>query len=491
MASPYPVAAILGSLVFVMRHERGVAEHQQSLLRMLRSSLDGRGLVVEADSTGIRLDGQPIPADAPGASLLGEQLLLHEIQGVVFPADIDDSDILRFTAVVSSFPGTYPGYADVITALGATAQRIQLSRAAGEFETFTTGTYTVPGVVETVDETIPGLLQFQSTELDPESAAAAEAMDPPERGVVPASRQGMDALLVQCREAIDRQDWDALLDAAVQVVESEDDTAGLAGSLHRIEFKRLMTRRALGMIARLAHGDRKQEAVTVLRRFGIDGTEVLMNLLVEASSISDRRGFYSALVQMNEGTTVIIQHLTHPQWYVVRNAADLCGELALAESVPVLAKQTRHPDERVRKAVAEALGKISTPVAMETLAKMLSDPAAAVRLQAVAHLRGRRVRGMTGPISELLQREEDPAVLHEALLALGRIGSPEAIVLLRDWAAAAGGFLRKRSMPARLTAIQALGLAGPPAVGALSTLQRDGTREIRDAATATIQAMNR
>ena len=218
---------------------------------------------------------------------------------------------------------------------------------------------------------------------------------------------------------------------------------------------------------------------------------VLMDLLVEATNIGDRRGFYSALVQMNEGTSVIVQHLTHPQWYVVRNAADLCGELALAEAIPALARQTRHPDERVRKAVAEALGKIATPVAMETLAKMLSDPAPAVRLQAVAHLRGRRVRGMTGPIGELLQREEDTTVQHEALLALGRIGSPEAITLLAEWASAGGGLLRKRAMPARLTAVQALALAGPAAVGALTTLQKDAAKEIREAAAATMQAMSR
>ncbi len=276
------------------------------------------------------------------------------------------------------------------------------------------------------------------------------------------------------------------------MVEGENDAAtGLAGSLHRIEFKRLMSRRVLGMIARLAHGDRKQEAITVLRRFGTEGTEVLMDLLVEAPNIGERRGFYSALVQMNEGTSVIVQHLTHPQWYVVRNAADLCGELALAEAVPALARQTRHPDERVRKAVAEALGKISTPVAMETLARMLADSAPQVRLQAVAHLRGRRVRGMTGPIGELLQREEDAAVQHEALLALGRIGSPEAIVLLTDWASDGGGLLRRKSMAGRLTAVQSLALAGPSAAGALTTLQRDSTKEIREAATAAMQALNR
>lgn len=492
MASPYPIVAVLGSLVFVMRHERGAPEHQQSLLRLYRAALDGSELAVEAAPNGLRLGGETVPLDAPGASLFCEQLLLHEIRTALLPADISDADLLRFAAVLSAFPGTYPAYADVIAALGPTAEHIQLTQASGDFEVFSTGSYRTSTVDQALGVTPSGPHQFQPMELNPDAAGGTEAADSPTGGVVPDSRPGMETLIIQCRDAIDQQDWGGLLEAAVQVVEGENDIAsGLAGSLHRIEFKRLMSRRVLGMIARLAHGERKQEAITVLRRFGVEGTEVLMDLLVEATNIGDRRGFYSALVQMNEGTSVIVQHLTHPQWYVVRNAADLCGELALAEAAPALSRQTRHQDERVRKAVAEALGKIATPGAMETLAKMLSDPAPAVRLQAVAHLRGRRVRGMTGPIGELLQREEDPAVQHEALLALGRIGSPEAITLLTEWASASGSLLRRRAMPARLTAVQALALAGPAAANALSTLQRDPAKEIREAAVATMQAMSR
>lgn len=492
MASPYPLAAVLGALVFVMRHERGAPEHQKALLRMFRAMATDGDLVVEAAPGGLRLGGETAPLDAPGAALFCEQLLLHEIKAAVIPAEIADADLLRFAGVLSAFPGTYPAYEDVVAALGPTAERLQLTRATGDFEVFSTGTHRTHPLIESLGETSSGPHQFQAMELDPGAAGGTESVVAPIGGIAPGTRPEMDALLIQCRDAIDRQDWEALLESAVQVVEGENDiSAGLAGSLHRIEFKRLMSRRTLGMIARLAHGDRKQEAITVLRRFGIEGTEVLMDLLVEAPNIGERRGFYSALVQMNEGTSVIVQHLTHPQWYVVRNAADLCGELALSEAVPALARQTRHPDERVRKAVAEALGKISTPVAMETLAKMLSDPAPAVRLQAVAHLRGRRVRGMTGPIGELLQREDDAAVQHEALLALGRIGSPEAIELLTEWASAGGGLLRRRPMAARLTAVQALALAGPAAVGALSLLQRDTVKKIREAATASMEAMSR
>jgi hypothetical protein len=491
MMSPYPVVALLGALVFVMRHERGAPEHQGALLRLFRLALEGRGLRIEATTDRLLLDDQAVPLDAPGAALFCEQMLLHEIRTAVMPSDIPDADLLRFAAVLGGFPGTYTTYDDVLMALGPAAERIELSRVAAGFEVFGLEADRPHALIEPDAGPAEGLQKFQSTELDPDAAGSTESVEAPSGGVLPKSRPGMSQLLLQCREAVDRQDWEALLDASVQIVEGEnDDSAGLAGSLHRNEFKRLMSRRNLGMIARLAHGERNQEAITVLRRFGTEGTEVLMELLVEAQNIGERRGFYTALVQMNEGTGVIVQHLTHPQWYVVRNAADLCGELALSEAIPALAKQARHPDERVRKAVAEALGKIATPVAMESLARLLSDSSQAVRLQAVAHLRGRRVKGIVAPIGQLLQREEDTAVQQEALLALGRIGSPEAIVLLQEWAAG-GGLLRRRGLPTRLTAIRGLALAGPAAVDALSLLQRDTTAEVRDAAAAALSVMPR
>lgn len=488
MMSPYPFVALLGSLVFVLRHERGAPQHQHALLNMLRSALDGHGLRIEATTEALRVDDQAVPLDAPSCALVCEQMLILEIRTALIPTDVSEEDLLQFATVLGSFPGTYPTFDAVVAALGPTGKRIELSRVSEGFEIYGLDAARPHALIEQDDG---GLQKFSSTELDPAAALVSDSADSPIGGVQPSIRPGMSQLLLKCREAMDREDWEAALDAAVQIVEGEnEDPAGLAGSLHRIEFKRLMTRQSLAMIARMAHGERKQEAITVLRRFGSEGTEILMDMLVEAASISERRGFYSALVQMNEGTTVIVQHLTHPQWYVVRNAADLCGELSLSEAIPALARQTGHSDERVRKAVAEALGKIGTPVAIETLAGMLADPAQAVRLQAVAHLRGRRVRGMIRPIGELLLREEDAAVQQEALLALGRIGSLEAVALLRDWASG-GGLLRRRSMSIRLTAVRGLALAGPIAVDALSSLQRDSSAEIREAAAAAITALQR
>lgn len=492
MSSPYPLAALLGAFVYVMRHERHAPDHQRALLRLMRLALGERPVRLEAEGDALRVDGTPIALDTPGASLVAGQLQLHEIGTLTLAPDISDEDLLRLGGVLAAFPGTYGSFADAEAALGSTAARIGLTRVSTEFQvlggagTDAAGSLTGDGGQE------DSLHRFHGTELDPTRAGAADLIDAPTGGSQPDERPSVDSLLRQGWEAVDRQDWNSLLDAAVQIVDAENEGSfNLAGGIHRIEFKRLMSRRHLGMIARLTHGDRKQEAVTVLRRFGLDAAEVLMELLVESLNLSERRGYYSALIQMNEGTTVIIEHLNHPQWYVVRNAADLCGELALPDAVGALARQIRHPDERVRKSVAEALGKISTPSAIEALARMLGDGSPAVRVQTVAHLNGRRVRGMTHPISDLLHREEDGSVQHEALLALGRIGSPEAIAVLGDWAASGSRAFRNRPVPSRITAIKALGLAGPAAMDALGQLERDPAHDIRQAATQALETLRR
>ncbi|PYP41450.1 MAG: hypothetical protein DMD43_06535 [Gemmatimonadetes bacterium] len=214
-----------------------------------------------------------------------------------------------------------------------------------------------------------------------------------------------------------------------------------------------------------------------------------MDLLVEAMSMGERRGYYSALTQMSEGTNAIIYHLDHQQWYVVRNAAELCGEMELAESVPGLARQINHRDERVRKAVAQALAKIATPKAAEPLRKLLDDPKTGVRLQALGAMTGRRARHMIPVITDLLKKEEVAEVQQEALLALGRIGSADAVTILKEWAAPGGRLLKRRPVPTRLAAIQALGMTGPGAIEALNALAKDEVAEVREAATIALHAL--
>jgi hypothetical protein len=499
MPSPYPTTALLGALLYIMRHEPESREHREALLAALRVEMGARGLRIEAEPEALRLDGIDVPLDAPGATLVSEQLRLHGVRQVDLPAGLGDLDLLRLTAVLSAFGGTYVTFEDLLVALGPAGRNITLTRGEEGLDIFRPEPWRPRSMTETVETEGVGLSlpetkgrdplfeRYQDVSIEDANTRAAERAA---SANLPPERVTLDGLLRLGKDAIEKEDWNALLGVALQMVEAEAEAPSqLVSGTFRIELKRLLSRKHLVMIARLAHGERKQEVIALLRRFGGDATEILMDLLVEAMSMGERRGYYSALTQMSEGTNAIIFHLDHPQWYVVRNAAELCGEMELAEAVPALARQIAHRDERVRKAVAQALAKIGTPKAAEPLRKLLDDPKAAVRLQALGAMSGRRARHMIPLIAEMLKQEETVEVQNEALQALGRIGSTEAVTLLKDWAAPGGRLLKRRPVATRISAIQALGMTGRPGAEALSALTRDDVAEVRAAATSALQAI--
>lgn len=503
MSSPYPVSALFGTLLFMVRHQPNEAADHAALIDAIRAAHGPGDILMEVEAEALRIDGEQVMLDSPGATMVFEQMYLHGLRSVRIPDTAPGSDLLRFATVIAAFPGAYDSYAEVIEGLGPTAKRLVLTQGANDFQVFRAMPWRPRGVYGTVGEDDPTRLdvpiirgedssayqQFQEIGLDPNAAREVEP-DAPSGGAAARSRQPLEILLKRGREAIEAEDWGTLLEVALLIAEAESEAPSeLVGSTYRIELKRLMTRKHLAMIARFLQGERKQEAITLLRRFGADSTEILMDLLIQAVSIGERRGYYSAIIQMNDGADAVVEHLGHQQWYVVRNAADLCGEMGLATAVPDLAHQAGHPDERVRKAVAEALGKIGTMQAMDPLRRLMADPAPSVRLKAVAHLGGRQSRGMPPALSELLKTEVNPDVQYEALLALGRIGTPEAIASLREWAQPGGKLLGRKSPAVRLAAVKGLSLAGPAAIDVLGSLQRDESPDIRAAATAALNAL--
>jgi hypothetical protein len=500
MPSPYPVTAAFASLIFVMRHLPQSAADHQALAGAVLHALEGAPFDLDAEPETLRVTGEPVLLDAPGATSVNEQMLLHGLRRISAGPEVEAGQLIRLASVLAAFAGTYSSFDELSKALGPAVGAFHLERGLNEFEVFRAMPFrprAIDGREREGAMPIPGIQRDEASEferiegvsLDPDAAGEVDPQVALDSGLPSQPRPSLEVLLRRGREAIAHEDWSALLETALQIVEAEAEApSDLAGSTYRIELKRLMSRKHLSAIARLAHGERKQETVALLRRFGADSTEILMDLLIEALSMGERRGYYSALTQMSEGSEAIVGHLGHSQWYVVRNAADLCGEMRIAEAVPELAKQARHPDERVRKSIAEALGKISTTAAVEPLRQLLSDTSEAVRLQAVAHLSGRGARSLTPAIGELLKAEPNVEVQYEGLRALGRIGTPDAILLLREATSPGGKVLGRRSVQFRLNAIRALGTVGPSAQDALMALSKDEVPEVRAAAAEALAA---
>src|SRR2546423_651207 len=262
---------------------------------------------------------------------------------------------------------------------------------------------------------------------------------------------------------------------------------------YTIALRRIYTKPVLEGLSRLlAAPKHRAAAVAALQRGGAAGVEVLMDVLAAAPTVGERRAVFDALKHMTEGTDQLVHMLEHSQWVVVRNVAELIGELGMDDAVPALGKCLDHADERVRKGVGLGVAQIGTRGAAEPLRRALRDRSQEVRMQVAVGIGGRKSSALAMPLVVAMEEEKDEAVGRELIVALGRVWRPEAVQALIKWAQPTRRVFARRPSELRVAAVEALRLAGTPAaLGTLEGLSDDGDREVRDAAARAVTELKR
>jgi HEAT repeat protein len=248
-----------------------------------------------------------------------------------------------------------------------------------------------------------------------------------------------------------------------------------------VQYRRLSTPGILKGLAELLpyERDARDTLLGFFRRVGDPAADLLVDLLTAAESSTERRAYRDAIVQCPAAGLPLMHQLRHPEWYVVRNAAELLGEMNLVDADVALIATLEHPDARVRQAATLALIRLGTPKAVHTIVRALDDPESSVRLKAVRGLASldnpRAVPGLLAALD--VEKEED---LQQAILgALGKQGTPPAVERLAREARPGGLLRRKRPQAVRLAAVAALGEAATEeARAALRSLEKDGDREV-------------
>src|SRR5207247_1653758 len=114
------------------------------------------------------------------------------------------------------------------------------------------------------------------------------------------------------------------------------------------------------------------------------------------------------------------------------------------------------------------------------------------RMQVAVGIGGRKASALAMPLVVAMEEEKDEAVVRELILALGRIGSPDAVQALIKWAQPTGRFFGRKPSELRVAAVEALRLAATPAaLGTLEGLSDDGDREVREAASRGVAELKR
>ncbi|HSR15398.1 MAG TPA: HEAT repeat domain-containing protein [Gemmatimonadales bacterium] len=492
MSSPSAIAANLACLLYLARHQPEDHPQLEEAVRVFLQSLAGQSLTVDATLEWLTINRARMPSSAPGVRDLNEQLLVHGVNRLVLPASPDPAGVLTLARTLSAYPGVFAGWDDMLASLGPTP----VATLTPHGNDLTVVHLDEPARLEDSGEFLvleargDFPLDDEGLILPPiEDFPAVAPRVEPHRPPMPRKEDPsvLQQLLDRGHSSVDAGDYVALLEVAEDFLNAADRAVSEAASrMYQLELRRLLTRKHFAQFAKLAAiGKHRELATSVLRRLGSEATEVLMELLVETEAMAERRGYYSALTRMEAGADIIVHHLDHPTWYVVRNAAELCGEMRLKRSVPPLGRQVNHPDERVRKSVATALHRIGTREATEPLFRMLRDPSPAIRTLVLGHLSGPQARPLAMPLATLLETEEHPDVLRELLKALGRMGSPDALLALRR---VAQGDVRRLGRRERLIAVEALGDCGEPAATLLRGLAGDADPDVAAAASRALDS---
>lgn len=162
--------------------------------------------------------------------------------------------------------------------------------------------------------------------------------------------------------------------------------------------------------------------------------ESLLGGLAEEEDWEIRKPFLGFLsARKKAALPALVQRLSDPSWYLVRNILLILGEIADPSTVASVAPALRHAEPRVRRDAAAALGKIGGPRAFALLKDCLSDPEThEVALRSLASIDRRRT---IGAFLEMTERVDlfgrGRQRLKEAIATLGALGGNESVPRLR------------------------------------------------------------
>jgi HEAT repeat protein len=515
MRDEFKFAVLLGRLIELLRATPDTTPDHRSALHALVDISAQRSATVLLRGGTMLVEGIEIPDDTPFLAPLRERMSAHglaRIQLAHGASAVDLVQLLRLLAgqAASVSPGRH--VEEQLRSAGATT----VSVVSAELESTAGGR---AGRVTDALESSEPVERVVTTEQIARDRAATE----PGLHVVPAARGAafeemarqqraqantlvaavsrlrdesdpqsllskLDAVQAGIGKALAGNELNQAFEAILRLIRQETEQATPeAQRAYGIALRRiLLTDTLRKFIPYVCDEVYHEDIVLMMRRAGTQGTKMLLDSLVDAPSQAERRAYLRALRQIEEGADVVASLLSHHQWYVVRNAADLIGELRITEAVAALGRVVAHQDARVRRSVGLALARIGTPDTAIHLRKVITDPDRDVRLAVMKELGGRTLSGLAMPLVSAAETEDDLEVLGECYRALGRIGTPDAVQALIK-AASAGRLLSRKAMGPRLAAIEGLGLAAtPPAQAALKELAGGRGGEMRAAAAAAL-----
>ena len=537
MDHPTTFARHFARLVHLLLHEPKNVANQKGALRLLVSMSKESEVTLSVRDWQVTANGSVVPAQLEGVQDLTAQLIGHAVSDLIAEKDAAAADLLGIARILATEPVPGDGGSGVtekLAALGARTVRATITGAAplprvptvslpthgsdvpapvkqrrsvevavAKHEAGGNGasrnTRDIPAVPPPAPQptrrrsTEMGVMRGLTDEYLSQFAGGDTSIGSVTKGFkqldgttnVNEITKLLDGVSLAGEAAFREGDAETLATAMMGIVTRENAaTDSNVKRAYAMAARRLAKKPMLAAIAGMltTHRDLSEDLFAVFARTGDDGAEVLIEQLNAAQSLAERRVYFDSLRKLNAGVKVLIHHLGDARWYVVRNAADLLGEMGANDAESKLSELLQHDDDRVRRAAVSALSKMTGTAAVKGLAASLDDDAPGVRVRAAAALGNSKTPAAANALIKQLDREDVAEVQHACLASLGKIGSPDAIRFLTKAAQPDGRLFKKKATAYRVAAVRALGEARTPAaMGALQNLLHDKEKDVREA----------
>jgi hypothetical protein len=533
MEIPLAFARHYARLVWLLLYDAESYDAQIATLSALVSESKAGPVTIQARDWRLAMNGEVVPDRFPGAQDLTAQLIGHSILEFTVVQGASPADMLLLARILASEPVPGDGGRNVLErlrALDARTVHIRVETLPAPRPAVEAPTAKMVGMIPDVslftavparEAAMPEKSEIQANggheadvpvhegeilrDQDPEHMFQVfSANSTPKGSMVKLFEQldgarspttvtrTLDALLKLAAISARKERHDIVADVFHGIIEREEKMQDRAIKRQfGVTIRRLATPTLLKCVVDLL--PRRQESyeryMTIFERTDDAGAEALVDALMEAPSLTDRRVYYDSLLRIGTGIRTFVHMLGDARWYVVRNAVDLLGEMRASEAEGELVRLLEHKDDRVRAAAAGALAKLgstrSTPASLDGVPSSPSLRATTISVST----NGKSVNSLI----RALDREEDSRVQMAMLAALGQLATPQAIEKLVEIARTDKGLLmKKRSTPLRVAAVHALGQVNASgSLAALQSLLRDKEKAVRGAASWVIMGRRR
>jgi HEAT repeat protein len=512
MKDEHKIALLVARMVDLLRRNPGAVDDQKAALRSLLDVVNQRSFTARVQGHRLSVEGSTIPPEVPFVSDLVAQLRAHAVGELIVAQGTPALDLMHlFRAVADKPEPTADGTAIRDNLAAAGIRRIVVvelsTEAAAESRREARVTDAVArapaggdqGEEEAAFDIIPedegaGFSEIMERTRGSAVSPTAAAKGVGRSGGAMEATRALKALTVSVSRAIQDGRTEEAVEALIKVLREEEEVRDeQVRDAYQTAWRGLLNPEIMRPLSKLLidplYG---RDIINIMRRAGTKGTQLLMDQLIAAPTFAERRAYLEALRQVQEGAEIIVNMLGHHEWYVVRNVADLVGELAIEEAIPALGKVVEHQDARVRLAAGVALAKIGTPRTVRYLRPTLHDKDPRVRASVAREIGGSGLNALVMPLINAIDAEDVEEVRAEYYRALGRIGSPDAVTALKEVARKSGGLFRARGGTVRVAAVEGLAIAGgDEAKRLLESLKRDRDKEVREAAVSGLRSIEK